>query len=145
MNTPETAIRQRLLDDAAVSALVSTRISTGVANQGDALPAIVITGLPQNHTRSLTQPTGLVMGLVQVDSYSVDFDNVTDISDAVREAIDGFRGVVTMEDLSTFTFSSISLQEDEPGIDERTNMNDIYVERRTQEFGVGYAESVPTH
>jgi len=63
----ETAFRRRLSDDAAVSALVSTRISPEWRREGTALPAIVYSVDSRAPVRTLTGTTSLAEFSVAVD------------------------------------------------------------------------------
>lgn len=63
----ETAVRRRLSDDAAVAALVSTRISPEWRREGTALPAIVYSVESRAPVRTLTGTTSLAEFSVSID------------------------------------------------------------------------------
>lgn len=63
----ETAVRRRLSDDAAVAALVSTRISPEWRREGTALPAIVYSVDNRAPVRTLTGTTSLAEFSVSID------------------------------------------------------------------------------
>ena len=63
----ETAVRRRLSDDAAVAALVSTRISPEWRREGTALPAIVYSVDSRAPVRTLTGTTSLAEFSVSID------------------------------------------------------------------------------
>ena len=63
----ETAVRRRLSDDAAVVALVSTRISPEWRREGTALPAIVYSVDNRAPVRTLTGTTSLAEFSVSID------------------------------------------------------------------------------
>ena len=63
----ETALRRRLSDDAAVTGLVSTRISPEWRREGTALPAIVYSVDARTPVRTLTGTTSLAEFSVSID------------------------------------------------------------------------------
>ena len=88
------AIRAILLADTDVSALVSTRITTGVRPQAQALPAIVLEeqSTETNETKNAT--SGLDEVRFTVTSFSETYAQALDIGDKCRAALDLFIGQI---------------------------------------------------
>ena len=85
----EEALREHLLADGAITALVARRIAWNARPQGSGLPAICvhrITGRRDNH---MTGRSGLVETLIQVDCWAGGYLETLTLRDAVIAALDG--------------------------------------------------------
>jgi len=85
-------LRAYLLDDAAIAAIVGTRIYPIVLPQGQVQTSIVYTrvsGIGDNHMEG---PSGLSRPRFQVDCWSQSIDTASQLANLVKERIDGFRG-----------------------------------------------------
>lgn len=81
----------RLSNFAGLTALVpAARIYSGKANEGTAVPFVVITRVSGAREASLSGPAGLAMPRFQFDAYSTTYDNAKAIADQIRYAIDGY-------------------------------------------------------
>mgnify|MGYP003404668478 FL=1 len=89
-------IRYIVTNDADCVALIGTRIYAGIIPQNTAYPAALITivGNLPNPTKSGTSDVDNVQ--VQIDAYGYDYDVVAQIDEAVRNAIDGYRGDIVL-------------------------------------------------
>jgi len=90
----EQDIRDHLLADTDVSALVGTEISYLFLNQNFSLPAIVYRKVSASRVHDLSGPTGRVDARFQIDLYSESSVELADLSDKVRVALDGFKGTL---------------------------------------------------
>lgn len=90
----ERAIYALLSGDAAVAAIVATRIYPLEAPRDARAPLIIYARGGGNRWRSLTGPSGLAQAEIQVDAYAAEYEAVKDLARAVRHALDGFRGRV---------------------------------------------------
>lgn len=66
----ETALRKRLLDDAAVRAIVSTRVDWSLRPQGDPYPSVVLTLVSDPRPQHLNGFHPLRETRVQIDCYA---------------------------------------------------------------------------
>ncbi len=110
MTTGE-AIRAVLVADAAVAALVSTRVFPSLIPQGSTMPAIVfavVSDVPEN---ALTgdSTTRLVNARVQIDCYSKTYLE----AHAVSAAVDVVLSALSSPDLSAWREISRDLYDDE--------------------------------
>lgn len=91
------ALRKLLVDDATVSALVSTRIRPQKAGQRDAKPYMVyrtVSGVREGH---LTGSALVNKALIQIDGFADTDQEVVDMVSAVRKELDGtIRASVTL-------------------------------------------------
>ena len=85
--TMETALRKRLLDDAAVKAIVSTRVDWGIRPEGDPYPSIVLTLVSDPRPQHLTDFQPLRDTRVQIDCYAENYGQAVALREAVIPAI----------------------------------------------------------
>lgn len=108
------AIRARLVNDAATSALVGARIFPQFAPQGVAAPFVVITtvsDVPQNSMNGAPSDR-LRIARVQVDAYGLTCLSAHAVADAVDEVISSLRE----SDLGALRESSQDLYDDEASL-----------------------------
>ena len=86
--TFEGAIRARLLADAAVAAIVGTRITWAIRPQNGALPCVVLT-LASGERPETLEGYSLRRSRVQVDCWSTDALAGVGLRDAVQAALAG--------------------------------------------------------
>lgn len=85
-------LRAYLLADAAIAAIVGTRIHPVKLPQGQTQPSIVysrVSGLGDNHMHG---PSGLSRPRIQIDCWAQSVDTAASLANLVKERIDGFRG-----------------------------------------------------
>jgi hypothetical protein len=87
----EEALREALLADAGVSAIVAGRVSWGARPQASALPAIIlhVVSAPMDHTHR--GRTELVGHLVQIDCWGGAYLAAKTLARAVLAALDGMK------------------------------------------------------
>lgn len=83
----ETAVRQRLSDDAAVTALVSTRISPEWRREGTDLPAIVYSVDSRAPVRTLTGTTNLAEFSVSIDCIATTMSGARALAAVVSDTL----------------------------------------------------------
>lgn len=88
----EEAFRAILLTNAQVSAIVGTRVDWGSQTQGAGYPSIVLHVIDDFEDATMTGPSGLSQGRVQVDCYAETYGAAKLLSRAVRAVLDGYRG-----------------------------------------------------
>ncbi|HEX9768438.1 MAG TPA: DUF3168 domain-containing protein [Kiloniellales bacterium] len=94
------ALYDKLAAESAVTDLVGTRIYLGEAPQNVATPYVVYFLVGPVHDRTLEGRSRLVRSRFQLDCYDTKTANagalsVVAIANAIREALDGFRGTVS--------------------------------------------------
>jgi len=149
-NVPEIeeAIYRLLTIDATTGVLAGTRIYPLRAPQENSdgtpidLPYITFQRISADHEHHMDSASGLVVTRLQIDGYAGSYTMARALSHAIREALDGYRGSVTVED-GAVTIKMMHLENDLDGIDESTG-EDLGSYRITQDYRIGTAESVPT-
>lgn len=89
----ETMIIQRLLDTAAVTSLVGSRVEPGALPQGSELPALVfnkISGAPIYDDKG---EAGLAESRVQIDCWATTYTGAIALAAAVQDSLSAFFGV----------------------------------------------------
>lgn len=79
--------------NAALTALVSTRIDWGRRTQGNAdLPAVVLTRVGGRRDMNMDGASGLVESIVQADIYGETYKSAKHAARALRDAVNGYSG-----------------------------------------------------
>ena len=116
----EEALVALLETDAAVAALVDDRIYPIVAPAGVDLPAIVYQRISGPRAETMAGPSGLAWPRFQFGCIGGSFSEAVSVADAVRQALDGYRGtvsgVVIRGILLLNEFSQYEADEDEGGV-----------------------------
>lgn len=94
------ALRQYLLADAPIAAIVGTRVYPSRMPQGEVRTSIVYTRVSEVGDHHLSGPSGLTRTRVQIDSWAQTIDAAVALADAVKECLDGFRGSVQWDENS---------------------------------------------
>lgn len=88
----ETDLRVRLLANATVSGLVSTRVYPNILPQKPTLPALVYSRISGPRIHTLTGTSGWSDARIQIDSWGATYIAAQDLAAAVRASLDGFIG-----------------------------------------------------
>lgn len=88
----EQAIYGMLAADAAVSALVGSRIYPGQAPESGGFPVVVYTEASQRVVMSLTGPVNLNSYSMHFDVWGESYSEVKPVYHALRDALSGFSG-----------------------------------------------------
>lgn len=92
--TIATALRQILLDDYEVAAMVSTRVHPVSRPQGGALPAIVYQLITTGRRHTTDGPVYLTVASFQVTAWDSTYLGAAQVAEYVRQALDGYDGTV---------------------------------------------------
>lgn len=106
----ERALFARVTGDAAVSALIGDRLFPNVAPLGTDAPFATYQRISATRVRSLTQRSGLAMARMQLDCMAETYAGARALADAVRQALDGFRGAAGSPPV---TIEASSIQSDQ--------------------------------
>lgn len=113
MSLPD-AIYSRLTGVAGVAALIDTRAYPGVAPPAAALPFITFTRVSVERSSAMGSDTGLAHARYQLSSWADTFTGAEALKEAVRAALQRWRGTVAgVEVLDSFLESEIELYEEE--------------------------------
>lgn len=137
--TIEAAVYSRLSAVAGVTALVGTRIYPVQAPQTATKPYIVFRVVNESHEHHMAGAAGLAAPRVQLDIYATTSLAAAQAGEAVRLALQGWRGVAGgvqvrnshLENRLTFA-------------DSQSDGTDVPSFRVTMDFLMTHAESVPT-
>jgi hypothetical protein len=87
-------LRTKVIGDAAVSALVSTRMSPVTLPQDVVLPALSYQIIDTLHVESSRGSSGLAASRVQISAWSGDHSEVVELAEKVRLVLHGFSGTM---------------------------------------------------
>lgn len=130
MAEAEQAFIGKLLATGAVTALVSTRIYFTDAPEPPTVPYVTLYRIDAPRVHSLTGPSGLAAARIQVDVYAKSATAARAIGKAIRESIDGFRGLQ-----SGVNVQGVLLLDEMDGYSESPELR-----RVTQDYRVWYNE-----
>ncbi len=85
-------LREFLLDDGAIAAVVTDRVFPIVLKQGEQRASIVYQRISGQGDHTLQQPTWLARPRYQIDCWSLVSGEANSLANLVKERIDGFRG-----------------------------------------------------
>lgn len=128
----------KVLITTAVPAL--TRFYPVQAAQAVTVPFAVQQRIGTNAVRSLSGPSGLTQARIQIDIYDLDYDAARAMALAVRQALDGYAGVVTIPATSpaeTVSIRASSFQEERDFVEQTTNP---ILYRRSADFLIMFEE-----
>lgn len=135
-----TDLRARLVADSGVSA-ITTRVALYRSNQSDGLPRVVMHTISESDEHHMLAATGKVQGRVQIDSHAATPVGAEALSEAVRQSIDGFRGLMGSTFVSTcHKASARSLVT--PPHEGRDESGGVYTVQT--DYLIGWSVSVPT-
>jgi hypothetical protein len=109
--SPEAVCRSALVADAAVAALVGTRVYPVIAPATADLPFVTFrrSGIQREHT--LSGPMGMPVVQMTVDMYATTYEGVRELADRVRLSLDGY-GTATAESV---VVNNVSLDNEADG------------------------------
>lgn len=90
--SPEIAIRQQLVSDAGVAALVGNKVYPVLAPASADLPFITWRRISVQRQQGLSGPVGMPTVLLSLDLFAETYEAVRELSDACRKALDGWGG-----------------------------------------------------
>lgn len=88
-----TDLRAHLVADSGFSA-ITTRVRLYRSEQSDTEPRMVIHQISGDHKHHMTAATGKAIARIQLDCYGTSPVGAEALAEVVRQALDGFRGVM---------------------------------------------------
>jgi hypothetical protein len=137
---PQGAVHAHLSADEDVSAAVGGRIFTGVAPQFTALPYISIQLISGSSVHHLGGAAGLADARVQIDAWAPTSLAAWDISELIRESMDGRLGTLGEDTIQWSGLDSRGADADEP-----QDGSERWIHRVRSDYLIWYPESVPVH
>lgn len=125
----ETDLRDKILGNAAVAALIGTRMYPESAAYGTALPCLVMQRISTHHTHSHSGISGYAVARMQITALAETPEGRIALGEAVRLAIDAFVGTQ-----GSFYFAIYLADTRDDYLD------DVPVYRRQLDFEVQYNE-----
>lgn len=139
--TIESALYSYLSNKASITALVSTRIYPEVGPNDAGYPFITYITVTGDQQHDMSGASGLTNVRMQIDAWADIIADRVSVSEALRNALDGFTGNMGTENLnirSCFLADYSTLRETEP----EGRGQPIY--RASLDFSIWHVESVPT-
>lgn len=139
----EGAFASHLKADAAVAALVGSRIYRVVAPPKSAVPYIVMQRITADHKRHMAAAVGLAAAGIQLTCWDYVPQGAYETAEAVREATDHFRGTMgNAPNTATVGAAFLESEMEDYSPAQHGEPSASYATRQT--WTLWYAESVPT-
>jgi hypothetical protein len=136
-------VKQELYDyliaHAGIGTAVGDRIWQDVAKPGETKPFIVFTRVSENHDHTMAGPSSMAFQRIQIDCYATTAAARETVSEAVRNALDGYSGT-----LGTVNVREIWLDSQRDSYDEPISGNAAPLYRTGMDFMIAHVQSVPT-
>ena len=133
------AIYTRLSGNAAVRAIVDDRIYPARTPQDTTLPKIVFTTISQGRAPNTAGASGVTNPRIQIDCWADSNAGADALADAVRLALDGYRGTV-----ASVQIRSCFLDAQRDAIVEPRDGGEQRIFGRSLDFNIWHLETVPT-
>lgn len=92
LKSPEQAVRAVLLADAAVAAIVGTRVYPVIAPYDAQPPLLTYRRSAVQRSHTLSGPSGITTVTLIVDVVALTYESARDLADKVRQSLDGWGG-----------------------------------------------------
>lgn len=136
----EQAIYSIVSGDADISAVVSTRIYPNVAPQSAALPYITYQKISAYHDQATTNSTGLANGVFQINCWSDDYDELKDLTEKVRLALQAYSPAT----VAGCYIAAVHLLDERDAPSDPEFGQDIGVFGTQSDFRIWFNETIPT-
>ena len=132
--SPKEGIKKLLIDAAAISAVVGTKLFPSMAPQGENLPYGLYTRLADENDQHMGGASGLRRARIAVEWFGLEATQVEDLAAATETVLDNYEGPSEIEDRQVY-FDLITKEEDEDGLVPPEDGKDapIYTRRHTYE------------
>lgn len=134
------AIRQKLLQNTAITALVGQRIYPSRMPQDMQFPSIVVTVISGNSENHMQNADRLIYSTVQLDILSLSEDQAYQIAEYVRNSLDGFSGTIAAIQVGYCWLTRLQDDWTAP-----QNASDVGISRVSLDFNTCYFVAEPTH
>lgn len=131
-----TSVRNMLVDDSSIGAVVSARVMPGVLHQNETLPAITYQVIDTIHAGYEGAKSGLARARVQVKCFDTKYATTVSLSEDVRVSFDRYAGTVESVEIRR-AFIDATRDDYEPAVD--GSARGRYV--RILDFFVWYVEN----
>jgi hypothetical protein len=110
MSYAEVEIRSTVLANSNISAIIGTRFYPVLAPASASLPFVVFRRTGTEREQTLANPLGVPRTTLEIVSYSETYEEARNISDLVRQVLDGYSG-----DPETTVIGQVSLENEQDG------------------------------
>ena len=140
---PEEAFYKLITDDAAVTALISGAMFPNYAPQSTDLPYLIYRRITSEHFHQMETASGLLDCSIQLDIYGSTYVNAKAIAEAVREAIDGYHGIVSGGG-KQIKVHKLMMTNESDGFERGPEGTDLPYQRVIQTWDFWCEESIPS-
>lgn len=137
LKSPEAVIRSALVGNAAVTALLGSRVFPVIAPADAAIPLATYRRSAVQRQQTLAGPMGMPTVILALDLYAATYEGVRDLADKCRKVLDGY-GVVTADSI---TVNNVSLDNEADGFVQLAGGESPPVYSVTQTYSILWQEN----
>ena len=130
MSLIESALYTKLSTDSGVSALVGDRIYPLIVAQGALSPSIRYQTVTKSRESAMGSDSGITFARIQIDSFASTYLAAKTVAEAVRGALQRFRGTVIGIEIQ-----SLFIEDMPESYDDKVKMYTV-----TQDINIGFVE-----
>lgn len=138
----QAALYDELKNNAGVSAIVSTRIYPGVADDDASTPYITFTRISAERLHHMMATSGRARTTIQINSWDDNAKGAHELSDAIREGLDHFDG--TLGSAQTATVQLAKLENERDQYEAPIDGSEVGVHSVQQDWAFWHSETIPT-
>jgi hypothetical protein len=133
------AIRTYLLTQTDLTNLISTRIYLTRIPDNGTYPCITFRRISSGRQHDLDGAAGYAESNFEFEVWSDDSEEVEDVCEELRQALQGFRGT-----MGTTAVKRVTLEDEQDFYHPPISGDDVGVHRTVVRYIVGYVETIPT-
>lgn len=104
----QTDVRDFLIADAAIAAIIGSRMYPDILPQNVTYPAISYSMAARESVRDIPNgPAGRARPRLTINAWSLVYDQASELSDAIRLRLDGFKGVMGASDVGAIRLDNM--------------------------------------
>jgi hypothetical protein len=130
------SLRKLMTDDAAVTAMVGTRIFPGLLPQRADFPAVVYGQISSERVSAMGQDTGTVRSIWQIDCYAKTYGSARELASKVRKSLQRKLGSVAIPSNGAKLLQGLFVEADTDLFEDETQLH-----RVSTDYVIWYVEA----
>lgn len=136
----EADLKTFLLDSDSIRDVVGNRVFAGKAPKSSRGAVLIVRNTSPDHFYTLTNEANALRAMVQIDCYDETPTKADALGELVRNRLSGYRGTA-----GGATIQGATIARDNAFRESPENSSDKWIHRRSFDFSIFYAQTVPTH
>lgn len=133
------ALRTYLLANSEVAALIGTRLYLTRIPENGSFPCVTFRRAGSGRHQDMRAASGYAEASFDFEIWSDDSEEVEAVCESLRQALQGYRGL-----MDTTPVSRVTLEDEQDFFHPPLSGDDVGVHRTLVRYVIGYSESIPT-